>query len=1755
MSISGSGEYNLLDQLAEEFAERFRRGERPALKEYTDRYPDLADEIRDLFPAMVRVEQAEGARLGEEERTGNARAAHPPGGQIGDYRILREIGRGGMGVVYEAEQISLGRRVALKVLPGHVSRDPMVQERFRREARAAARLHHTNIVPVYEVGQDGDVRFYAMQFIQGLGLDAVIDELRRLLDRARSQSRNEAASGGQSPQPGGAHSRQGIDTPTLGEGVEVSAVVRSILTGRFDRGVQGPDPGGVSPSIPAGALARPTRSAGPAAGSDSALTCTEARNATTGDAAGPQPADPPVPALSPSTSPSSSSAILPGGTQLSSVESGRRGFFRSLAQIGRQVAGGLAYAHARGVVHRDIKPSNLLLDTEGVVWIADFGLAKGDDEGLTQSGDILGTLRYMAPERFRGEGDARADVYALGLTLYELLTLRPGFGSSDRLELIERIKTEEPVKPRSVDARIPRDLETIVLKAIEKDPKARYQTAEAVGEDLGRFLADEPIRARQVGAPNGTGGGPGAIQGSRSSEECSAAALVLGTLVSTYFALRANQKAAEAQANARRATQETLRANLEAEHARDEKRLSDRRLYHAEISLARQAWRDGQRDLVRHHLESLVPERPEDPDLRGFEWYYLRRICQWDFTLHGGTSVAFSPDGRRIVAGSPDGTVWLRENGTEREVHTLRGHAGAVNAVAYGPDGRTLASAGHDHTVKLWDADTGREVRTLHGHTAAVLVVAYGPDGRTLASGGGDHTVRIWDADTGQEIRTLRGHGAPVQGVAYSPDGRTLASASNDTTVRVWDAATGHEVRTLRGHAGSVWGVAYSPDGRTLASTGRSPDRTVRIWDVDTGRERHTLRGHATGVYGVAFSPDGRRVASASSDSTVRIWDVDTGQAVRVLLGQDADIWGLAYSPDGRQIAAASKYETVRVWDISADEEAITLRGTRNPSWAWRTAPTAAPSPPPRATGPCGSGTPTPAGRCTHCAGTRTQSGAWRTAPTAAPWPRRAMTARSNCGTPPPAGRCTPCAGTRPRCWMWPTARTATASPRPVSTSTVKVWDAPAGREVHTLRGHTDQVNGVTYSLDGRTIASASSDFTVKVWDASTGREVHTLRGHTGRVVAVAYSPDGRTLASAGFDHNVKLWEVATGREVRTLLGRATAVREIAFAPDGRRLASAGDDRLVTLWEPATGQELLILQGHTGYIRGVAFSPDGRTLASSAQDGTIRRWDATPMTPDVQAHRQARLVVESLFDRKLPTAEILARIRRDATLGTEVRDPRPGPGRGVRAQPGGSRGGARGRVPVCRADVAAGGPGEPAHRLLAGRAGAAGGAGTGGALPGLPGEARCGQLAGGQPARCRDGGVSPGPQAGRNRLPARPGRSGVSQHPGHCPVSPGAVPGGRGHAEPGRAAQHRSQGRPEPSEPGLPGAAQYRLGQTDRARAALSRLREAMKAPRWARDGEAQGWLNEAEAIELDLVFPADLFAPEPPHGLLAMLTMRKDRRRCRSLSRENITCSINWPRSSRNGSAAASAPRSRNIPNATRSWPRRSAISFRRWSRWSGPKATDRGRIRTRIPRRTNPPMSEIGRLPDPPRDRPGRHGGGVRGRADLAGPPRGAQGPAAAGVGRPDGPGAVPPRGPRRGQAAPHQHRAGLRGGPGRGRPLLRHAVHPGPGPGPGDQRAAPAPRPVRARSEDRLVPRAGPCRPAESTPAPPPTPRSPARRPRSAGCCGPSSPVGSTPAAAPPSRWKPLDPGRRAVPSETSRHYPVAGWNLTRPDRVRY
>src|SRR5262245_24706701 len=421
---SESHPYDLLDRLAEEFAERYRRGERPALQEFLDRHPELADDIREMLPAMVEIEQV------KEDAAVKAPAA--PLRQLGDFRILREVGHGGMGVVYEAEQVSLGRHVALKVLTQRTLADDKQRRRFEREARAAGKLHHTNIVPVFGVGDHEGTPYYVMQFIAGKGLDTVLDELRRLR--------------GKEPE-----TRDG----------PAAEIARSMLTGHL-----APADGNVTID---------TASVGPEPPVDSS-----ARQST-------------VPR-------SSSSVVLPGTSDVSGSSHVRRPtYWTSVALLGAQVADALEYAHKQGILHRDVKPSNLLLDTRGIVWVTDFGLAKVDDqENLTGTGDLLGTLRYMPPEAFEGKGDGRGDVYSLGLTLYELLALRPAFDEGDRNKLLKQVMAADPPRLRKLDAAIPRDLATVVHKAIDRDPARRYASAGALAADLGRFLRDEPIHARRT---------------------------------------------------------------------------------------------------------------------------------------------------------------------------------------------------------------------------------------------------------------------------------------------------------------------------------------------------------------------------------------------------------------------------------------------------------------------------------------------------------------------------------------------------------------------------------------------------------------------------------------------------------------------------------------------------------------------------------------------------------------------------------------------------------------------------------------------------------------------------------------------------------------------------------------------------------------------------------------------------------------------------------------------------------------------------------------------------------------------------------------------------------------------------------------------------------------------------------------------------------------------------------------------------------
>ena len=406
--------------LAESFVERYRRGERPSISEYARLYPELADRITRLFPTLVLMEELspETDGIGIDDRS-----AQPPR-QLGDYEIGEEIGRGGMGVVYRARQISLNRDVALKVLARPLGIRSQALQRFRLEARAAGQLHHPNIVPVIEVGDEDGMHYYAMQLIQGHGLDLILDELRRqrVLPTLAGHSTDSVMNS--------------LQQTTSSRKLETFAA--AFLSGEF----------------------RPVQDAGTTVGA------------------------------APRTVPTGvSTPIHPG-------------YFRRVAEIGTQLADSLEFAHSAGILHRDVKPSNVLVDNSGNVWVTDFGLAKALEKAtdsaadLTRTGDVIGTIQYMAPERFRGWSDPRSDVYGLGMTLYEMLTFRPAFADHDRLKLMEQVRTRTPAAPRTLNPRIPRDLETIVLKSIEKDSSARYVSAAEMAADLRRYLEGRPILAR-----------------------------------------------------------------------------------------------------------------------------------------------------------------------------------------------------------------------------------------------------------------------------------------------------------------------------------------------------------------------------------------------------------------------------------------------------------------------------------------------------------------------------------------------------------------------------------------------------------------------------------------------------------------------------------------------------------------------------------------------------------------------------------------------------------------------------------------------------------------------------------------------------------------------------------------------------------------------------------------------------------------------------------------------------------------------------------------------------------------------------------------------------------------------------------------------------------------------------------------------------------------------------------------------------------
>jgi WD40 repeat protein/serine/threonine protein kinase len=1188
-----------LAEVVEHLTARLKAGEAVDLDACLAAHPDHAAELRRLIPALELL----------------ADLSRPPGpavrcsasaipeaaealGQLGDFRLIREVGRGGMGVVYEAEQISLGRRVALKVLPFAAALDARQLQRFKNEAQAAAHLQHQHILPVYYVGVERGVHFYAMQFIEGQTLAQLTHELREQVGPDRPAARRDSRS-----------TDADATGPYHAAGTAGSA--------RAEAQVTGPN-----------------------------LSLRAETLATTPEAAPP-------------------------------IHAGD--FFHTAVRLAVQAAEALEHAHQLGVVHRDIKPANLLVDARGELWVTDFGLAQVQgDAKLTLTGDLVGTLRYMSPEQARGRGapiDHRTDIYSLGVTLYELLTLEPAFGGTDRQHLLRQIALEEPRPLRRLNKSIPAELEVIVLKAIEKNPADRYATAQELADDLQRWLKNEPIRARRVRpwerlvkwvrrhpAPAGLAlvSGLAAMAlagvavawsyGTRLAAANAELESAKGATESAYTQIvSTNTRLAQAleETGAKQVEADTQRAEAQRQRA-----LGERYLYASHMLLAENAWQQGRMEETLRLLELHAPTAEHPVDLRGFEWYYLLRLCRaarlplrghaaavravwvspdgrrvasagadhtvrvWDLAAGREvvtvrleadkiTVLAFSPDGKRLAGAALDGAVRIYDAATGRELACCKGHSGPVNCVAFSPDGKHVASSSdgvwnavrHDFSVRVWDARTGAEVITLADQVGPVYAVAFSPDGRWLATGTwenqGQPNVAVWDWRAGRQKLSARGPRSATRALAFSPDGRLLAAAGGDPTptppnqmkdwlapgeLKVWDTATGREVFEAKEPADSLGGVAFSPDGKRVAACGRGG--LIKLWDAATGREDLSLRGHTGEATTLAFSPAGPRLVSGGADQAVRVWDIGMAPGPRVLEPNVGPLYDVAFSPHGRSLAAMGN--SIKLWDPATGKDLLTIprRGQQRLAFS-----------------PGGGRLAT--GNEVFDAATGRQLATFRQLPD-----------------------------------RWGVA----FSPRGQYVATtgfkvIYVWDAQTGEALFAGRGHARHVLSLAFSPDGTWLASGGDDNAVKLWDVARGKPVHTFVDSAYPVYALAFSPDGTRLAAATGSWRdahaageVKVWDMVTRRELFTLRGHTEAVWGVAFSPDGKRLASCSGINVVLrggaqpnqrrgeikLWDAVSGQEVLTLRNaHRGRIFAVAFSPDGKRLASAGTDGVVKIWETT----------------------------------------------------------------------------------------------------------------------------------------------------------------------------------------------------------------------------------------------------------------------------------------------------------------------------------------------------------------------------------------------------------------------------------------------------------------------------------------------------------------------------------------------------------------
>lgn len=1109
---------DLLGVVVDEYLDRRASGEQPDIDDYVARYPQLGDVIRQSLRALEMVD-ASNTSAGQSSVSADRTAPK----QLGDFRLLRELGRGGMGVVYEAEQISLNRKVALKVLPFAALIHNRALQRFHNEVRAVAALDHPNIVSVYSVGEEHGVHYYAMQLIRGYTLARIISGLKGL-DESGVRYTTDSIS-------------QLLSEPPLPAGTTRDKSTQNLLSA--EQGAVGQAGLGSQAEARAGV---------------SSLEKSE-----------------------------------------TDVE-----YFRSVAHLGIQVANALQHAHDQGVLHRDIKPGNLLLDDEMQLYVTDFGLARIEsDAGVTMTGDIVGTLRYMAPEQALGNRvvvDQRADVYSLGVTLYELLTLRPAFDAVDRKELLRQIAFEDPPKPRMLRRSIPRDLETIILKAIEKNRGDRYSSAAEAAGDLRAFCEYRPIRAKPATLVQRAGKWSRRHRPLVTALFVACSLLVCGSLAllvihsreMTRHALEVEAALSEKSWALTDAQAARLAAEKQRLRAERNELVARRRNYLSDMQLAFERRSQLMLSEAARLLDRIVP-RAGEQDVRGLEWDILNAQIQAEMQVlgvHSGaaTECVLFPDGRTAASVGEDGLVHIYNLQTKNRLRTFSPRIGPIHSLAISPNGGTLAVGGSPtlqlldlSRVYLLDAQTGERKSALHRHDTTIESIVFSPDGKHVASGARYEDVKVSDTE-GKLLQTLTAK-RRNESLAFSPDGSQLVALWDRAIVRSWDWSSGRVSQDLVFPQQRTFSqLALSPDG-TLLVVCNNDFPYIDMFDTATGRLCAALSAQTRQprkFTAVAFSLDGSRVVAADSDGRIHHWPVET----KVLLR--------ASTPLDLKSAVQGQFAASTVQDT-----AVTSVQPLNNGGVLSTA----------ADGSVKYSMPfSQAARIvelTHDVTSAVFAHNGRLYLASSDGTVRLFDLVSESGTTvlntseKEIADLTVCEDNSQLAVIY-------------RSGALDVFDIESGKVSWSPKERSEYSRWyrTVYSPDGRFLATTGNDNTFRVWDTQR-RSVAFSQRLSANGPAVAFSPSGE-LVACGNDR-IRIFEVSTGRMMQEEPGGQNT-RWMQFSSDGKLLASAHWDGSIRLYHVPSSRTQL-LREHRGAAECLAFSPDGRSLVSADNFGRLLIWD------------------------------------------------------------------------------------------------------------------------------------------------------------------------------------------------------------------------------------------------------------------------------------------------------------------------------------------------------------------------------------------------------------------------------------------------------------------------------------------------------------------------------------------------------------------